>query len=56
MRKTGRRDTRRGCPGADAVIAFIIYWCTQLDVCESPAWSESSGAGTALVPGHDDGF
>jgi hypothetical protein len=41
MRKTGRRDTRRGCPGADVVIAFIIYWCVSRDMDESPAWSES---------------
>ena len=32
MRKTGSRDTRRGCPDADAVIAFIIYWCSGRDV------------------------
>jgi hypothetical protein len=38
MRKTGRRDTRRGCPGADVVIAFIIYWCVSRDMDESPAW------------------
>src|SRR5688572_3166253 len=36
MRRTGSRDTRRGCPDADAVIAFIIYWCSGCAVYEPP--------------------